>query len=372
LAEAKGKNNLPPDVEGAKKADEWFKTIDGLKYKDSKDYISFPPFTIEMAKEEFKRDKKSAYKKEWVPYWYKKGIEELDLDLENKIKNNDIVLLKNNFGKYQLLFEKIKPVVTYWCNEYILNRETYLGNILFSGNNQYWKTYKKLGEMQLAAKVFAEYNPSKFLSSEIKNIEEYKTFIEVAEKNYPEKDSIEFLIEEADKTSKKDYIDIAAKNAAERSSVDFLYYFHGKPWAQPYLDRAARLAAEKNSREFLYNFHDKPLAEPYLDLAAKSAAERGSLDFLKSFQDKPWAQPYMDLAAKNSAENDRYYFIINFKDKDWANKPIESIGGMTWLEYAKSMIKKSSNNYKDSLIKLSNILMKMNLEKFSFSVKKLL
>jgi hypothetical protein len=45
---------------------------------------------------------------------------------------------------------------------------------------------------------------------------------------------------------------------------------------------------------------------------------------------------------------------------------------MTWLEYAKSMIKKSSNNYKDSLIKLSNILMKMNLEKFSLAVKKLL
>jgi hypothetical protein len=45
---------------------------------------------------------------------------------------------------------------------------------------------------------------------------------------------------------------------------------------------------------------------------------------------------------------------------------------MTWIQYAKSMIKKSGNNYKDSLIKLSNILMKMNLEKFSLAVKKLL
>jgi len=65
-------------------------------------------------------------------------------------------------------------------------------------------------------------------------------------------------------------------------------------------------------------------------------------------------------------------FIRIFSKKPWANKPIESIDGMTWIQYAKSMRKKSGNNYKDSLIKLSNILMKMNLEKFSLAVKKLL
>jgi hypothetical protein len=65
-------------------------------------------------------------------------------------------------------------------------------------------------------------------------------------------------------------------------------------------------------------------------------------------------------------------FIRIFSKKPWANKPIESISGMTWVQYAESIRKKSDNNYKDSLIKLSNILIKMNLEEFSFDVKKLL
>jgi hypothetical protein len=299
LAEAKGKGNIPPDVEGAKKADEWFKTIDGLKYKDSEDYMHFPPLTIEMAKEEFKRDKILAYKKGWIPHWYKKGIEELDLDLENKIKENDIILLENNFGKYSLLYEKIKPVVVHWCNKYILTKDYGLKNILFSDNNQIWKTYKKLKEMQLAVKVYSEGNYIEFLSSEIKNIEEYKP-----------------------------YIDKAAKLAAEMNSFSFLYSFSQEPWAKPYLDKAAKLAAESDSFDFLCDFSDEPWAKPYLDEAAKILAEMDSELFIDTFSDKPWAQPYID--------------------------------------------KESSNNYKNSLIKLSNILMKMNLEKFSFDVKKLL
>ena len=133
---------------------------------------------------------------------------------------------------------------------------------------------------------------------------------------------------------------------------------------------------EKDSFGFLCSFHDEPWAQPYIDEAIKLAAEKSSYFFLRNFSDKPWAQPYIDMAAKIAAENNSTRFIAAFGNTDWvtdwANKPIESIGGMTWLEYAKSMIKKSGNNYKDSLIKLSNILIKMNLEKFSFDVKKLL
>jgi len=401
LAEAKGRGNLPPDVEGAKKADEWFKTIDSLKYKDSEDYMSFPPLTIEMAKEEFRRNKESAYKKGWAPYWYKKGIEELDLDLENKIKNNDIVLLEKNFGKYQLLFEKIKPVVTYWCNEYILNTEKYLGNILFSNNNQIWKTYKKLKEMQLAVKVFSDEHPFLFLLSNIKDIQEYKPYIDKAAKLAAEEnissflgnfhdnpwarpyidkaakitaeiDSFEFLSSFSDKPWAQPYIDKAAKIAIKIDQLEFLKSFGDEPWAKPYIDMIAKLVAKKSTSDFLRYFGDKPWAQPYIDLAANIYAEKSSFDFLGRFSDKPWAQHYIDLAAKFAVKQDSFYFLRSFQNKNWANKPIESIGGMTWLEYAKSMRKKSGNNYKDSLIKLSNILMKMNLEKFSLAVKKLL
>jgi hypothetical protein len=434
LAEAKGKNNLPPDVEGAKKADEWFKTIDGLKYKDIYDYVHFPPFTIEMAKGEFKTNKISAYEKEWVPYWYKKGIEELDLDLESKIKENDIILIIKNFGKYTLLYEKIKPVVAYWCNKYILNKDYSLENILFSNYNQIWKTYKKLKEMQLAVKVYSDKHPYKFLQSNIKNIQEYNSSMESAAKLAAEKYSYEFLDSFKQEPWAQPYLYEAAKLAAEKKSNDFLYNFRKKPWAQPYLDLAAKIAVENNSIEFLFRyvreswskpyvdravmlslkensneflrlFHNEPWAQSYIDLAAKLAIEKSATLFLFNFENKPWAQPYIDEAIKLAAEKSSYFFLHNFSDKpwaqpyidmaakiaaennstrfiaafgntdwvtDWANKPIESIGGMTWLEYAKSMEKKSGNNYKDSLIKLSNILIKMNLEKFSLDVKKLL
>jgi len=182
----------------------------------------------------------------------------------------------------------------------------------------------------------------------------------------------DFLIYFHEKSWAQPYLDKAAKIAAERDGYYFLRDFIDKPWAEPYIDLAANSAAEKKSYDFLFYFSDKPWAKPYLDKAAKLAAERDGYYFLRYFGDKPWAQPYIDLAAKIDAEENSRGFIRRFEDKYWANKPIESIGGITWLEYAKSMIKESSNNYKDSLIKLSNILMKMNLEKFSFDVKKLL
>jgi len=329
LQEAKGKNNNPPDIESAEKADIWFKVLrdsnSNFNYKNNRDYINFPPLNADKAKELFNQDKDNSYKSGWAPYWYGKGIPELDEDVDDKIKNNDPILIKSGFGKHPIFFEKIKPVVIYWCNRYPESRDILFGTEYNLPYHEVFKTYKKLPEMHEVVRKLSEEenNVELFFKNGLHKIKEYEKYIHNAAKLYIEISPYNFLRNLSEESWAQDYIDLAAKNLAEKYPHTFLEDFSEKPWAQPYLDAAVKNTSEKYPYKFLSIFSDKPWAQPYIKLAAKNTAEKEPYKFLRYFSDKPWAQDYIDLAAKSVAKEDPRSFLRDFSYKPWAQDYIE-------------------------------------------------
>ena len=215
--------------------------------------------------------------------------------------------------------------------------------------------------LDLALKYAAEADSYKFLYN-FSDKPWAQPYIDVAAKNVAEKDSFSFLYKLSDKPWAQPYIDTAVKNCAEKDSFNFLYNLSYKPFAQPYIDTAAKNAIEKDSYKFLYYFSDKPWAQPHLDIAAKNAIEKEPDKFLYKFSDKPWAQPYIDVAAKIAAEEEPFNFIKNFSYKPWANTPVDSIGGKTWLQYAKKRFKETKASSID--IKLKKLAKFLLINKF--------
>jgi hypothetical protein len=300
LEEAKGKNNNPPDIEAAQKADIWFKSIDNLEYKDSQDYIAFPPLNIENAKESFLVNKDKAYLNGWAPHWYGKGIRELDEDIERKISENNPSLIIGGFGKYPAFFEKIKPVVIYWCNEY-LKRNTDAAEVLFGINgrpptHEVFKTYKRLNEMSLAVKMLSEYehHSNYFFILGLHKIKEYEKYIQ--------------------KPSKK----FASENPKE-----FLEKFSEEPWAQPYLDLTAKNYAEENPREFLEKFSEKPWAQIYLDGCLSSIIYNNNYHdkefIIKKLFNKNFAKERIKEVISSMVNYEPGLFLTNLYNYDYIN-----------------------------------------------------
>lgn len=115
LVEAKGKFNNPPDIEGAKHAKEWFKSL-GLdsSYENHRDYKNFPPTEIEEAKAMWEADKGAFLKKPWAFHWYGKGLGEFDETINS---STDVMMLLNSgiISKYPDRFELL--VTSYLQNE---------------------------------------------------------------------------------------------------------------------------------------------------------------------------------------------------------------------------------------------------------------
>lgn len=283
LLEAKGKNNNPPDILAAEKANIWFESIDSLNYKENGDYNLFPPLKVENAKQSFLEDKNKAYSAGWAPHWYKKGVGELDEDIDIKISENDPMIIEGGFGKYPAFFEKIKPVVIYWCNSY-LNGDTDARAVLFGNrygtNHEVFKTYKKLNEMSLAVKKLSEdeYYSSHFFKLKLHKIKEYEKYIYKPSKKFVSEKPKEFL---------KDYSE--------------------EPWAQIYLDDCVAKLVYYNSR-----YDDKEFVITEL--------------FNKSF-----AKEYMSTAVDSMIYSDAGRFLsnlykynyINTLDSDATNKIID-------------------------------------------------
>jgi hypothetical protein len=335
LEEAKGKNNNPPDIEAAKKANTWFENVTNLNYKNSGDYKNFPPLNLDIARESFLKNKDKAYDDLWAPHWYGKGIEELDKDVDDNIKNLNPIIITAGFGKYPIFFEKIKPIVIRLCEKYINNKDKESKAILFGSiynppTHEVFKTYKKLSQMQDAVEIFSkdEDNYKHFFSIGLHEIKEYEKYIDIPAKFMAEKNNIHFIRQFSEKPWAKPYLNLAANKYAKYHPFDFLKDLLEKPSIEPYIDLsiidfAVKHLLEKSPYDLIEDFADTSWAQPYIDLAAKKYIEINPSNFLVNFSEKPWAQPYIDLAAKSLAEKYPHYLLENFSEKSWAGPYID-------------------------------------------------
>ena len=114
LKEVTGKFNLAPDLDSIKHIMEWFKLLEkeGLKYKDNKDVVRFPPLKKENALLSLKNDDIAFYFNGIAASWYNKGVNEIDDHIKLKIEEKD----NRTFCLAQKYPDLVWPVVKYWCN----------------------------------------------------------------------------------------------------------------------------------------------------------------------------------------------------------------------------------------------------------------
>ena len=329
LEEAKGKSNNAPDVESAEKTDIWLKTLEesneNFNYKDNEDYLKFPPLDIDKAKELFSKNKDNSYESGWVHHWYGKGIDKLDEDVDDKIKNNDPILITSGFGKNSVFFEKIKPVVIYWCNRYPKSKKILFGTEYYPPYHEVFKTYKKLPEMQEAVRKFAEEkkNAVLFFESGIYKIKEYEKYIDNLAKYYAIEKPIELMQKYHREYWAQPYLADAARFMAKADYRDFLENFSEESWAKPFLGLASNIFINKNPSAYFKLFHKKPWAEPYLDRAIKESAKQHPKYFLKNFTNIVIAKPYISMAVNSLLEEDPNIFLKDFTTLPWASDYIE-------------------------------------------------
>jgi hypothetical protein len=153
-------------------------------------------------------------------------------------------------------------------------------------------------------------------------------------------------------------ISIAMSIAAEKDSNNFIRRFSEEPLAKPYLSIAAKHFAKESPYIFIKKFSKEPWAQDSLDIAAKNMAQYYYSSLLGTFSEESFAQPYLGLAANNMIEEGPHDFLERFSNKPWANTPVDSIGGKTWVEYAREAVsKKEASSIDIKLKKLSRFLL---------------
>lgn len=366
LEEAKGRFNTTPDIEGSAHAQIWFKTIPGLNYKECDDFKRFPPPSIYAAKYHIDMNPSSAYDKGWAPYWYGRGIQTLDQDIEKKFKENSPDIIKAAFGKHSQFFEKTKPVALYWCKRYLElpesantdeAEEVLFGDKYNAKDHEVYKTYKEEEVMRRAVKKLSERNPLVYFNLHIQEIPKYRDFSEVPIKHF-----------------------------IENNTFDFLNLYPERWWAKPYVDLAIEKSLEDYPSMFLLEkLSEKEWLKPYLDRIIKSAIEEDPRSFMEQFSEAGWAINYKNLASKAAIDWSPYWFKREFSDKDWANIPVPEAGNKTWAAYAQAAIdakesaaKKINSGIKTAkrmsgkkLLKLAKVLRDLNLTEYAEEIKTL-
>mgnify|MGYP001166649691 CR=1 FL=1 len=237
LFEAKGKNNLSPDIDAAIHADEWFRSLK-VEYKSNNDYKSFPPLTIEDAEAYFTDenmpdwDKVQPYTRGWVSHWYGKGSNAIDSDVKDKISSNDNLIIYSGLAKKYK--ELAQPVVEYWAKKYIDEDSS----TLFSQNTegrwleQYqlshesWKTYKKDKWMQDAVEKLSRQNAEHFFKIGINRVNEYYDLAVPAAKEVADNDIIKFFSLKIHETHPEQGRPAMKKYAHERPYAFFEFEYH--------------------------------------------------------------------------------------------------------------------------------------------------
>jgi hypothetical protein len=347
LLEAKGKNNNSPDILAAEKADIWFKSLDGLSYKENNDYKSFPPLNIEDARKSILAYEDKAYSNGWAPHWYGKGIDQLDKDVDRRIDNNDQSIIIAGFGKYPAFFERIKSVVIYWCNLYLdgnKNAESVLfGTKYDPPTHEVFKTYKKLNEMSLAVKKLSQdkNGSSKFFMLGLHKIKEYEKYIDTSALSFSSNLPFDFIkfYKEKKESWAEPYLDDTINIFSKQDPFSFLKNFSEMPESKNYIDDAARSFSYENPKIFLEFFHNKVWAKEYVhNCATRIIIDDGVFKFLeKSSKNSynfifPWAKQYLDDAAIAAIKENADKFLIIFADNrgyyynsdyDWFEKHID-------------------------------------------------
>jgi hypothetical protein len=300
LEEAKGKDNAAPSADYATHAMKWFKTVPNLYYKSNDDVRKFPPTSASLALNAFRMDKDSPYKKKWISSWYNKGIPELDEDVQKRVRKNDPRLFRSGLGKKYK--ELVEPVVKYWCNAYL--NDSGKKNILFGGDGEVYKTYKKTPEMIAAVEKLASEEPQSFMNYDLVNYPEYAKFSDFPIRNLiANSGSIYFLSNNAEKEWAKPYLDDVIKNAISMEPDRFFKLFNQKDWAKPYLEDIKIPSLRKNPIEFItFIISSRESMATYgkeLEGAINAALVESPHIFLKLFSKSNFARPHIQTAKDN-------------------------------------------------------------------------
>jgi hypothetical protein len=182
----------------------------------------------------------------------------------------------------------------------------------------------------------------------------------------------------------KTWKEFAAEACVKEEPCTFLSRFSKEPWAAPYIDVAAGVCIGEGPEEFierfiLYSSFEKPwLKKPveslggknWKEFAAEACVKKEPRSFLIRFSKEPWAAPYIDVAAEVCAGEDPDGFIRLFSKEPWAKKRVESLGGKTWVEFAKGKLAEreleeqknaSKNPINANLTKLAKTLKSLGL-----------
>jgi hypothetical protein len=426
LEEAKGKQNKSPIPIAAGYAKSWLNTIQGLDYKDCYDYLMFPPEDSESAKRIFLKSPYAPYEGGWIVHWYKKGIEEIDNDVQNKIENNDYDVLALA-SKYKDL---VQPVVQHLLagNE---GGHSYTLNSLFETYNLH-KIYKDLPEMIRCGKIKAKTDPTLFMRyfKEEPWAEQYiPKAIEKIIRDHPTDlvdyfrddpwakpyilDGIRAYIKQyPDEFSEmihqdwtKEYLPTIAETYSKENPIYTLSSFINEPWAQDYILASIKNSIDTDPQGFIAFFEKTPWAQEYLPLAGEALANRDYKLFLKSYSKYSWSGPgikislekeaeddpisllyraiddpsdedyiplvkdYLPEVAKEYIKRDPQVFLKAFGKKDWANKKIDNLKGKSYVDFAMELLSKKSS-YSPRLLKLSKMLLSLGLLKESDQILK--
>jgi hypothetical protein len=330
LSEAKGKNNNPPDVDGAIHANEWFGTIRSLEYIDNYDYRKFPPLDIDGARNAYMQDKDRPYREGWLYAWYKNGIPEIDKDVAEKARQKDRLLIGSGIGKTH--YELVKPTVIEWCNKYLNNTgnpSVLFGSTYQEPEHEVYKTYRKLPEMIAAVEKLSSEHPDWFFQIKLQEFPEYRKFSDIPIKNYTSKDPKGFLRKFSDKEWAKPHLDDCAKKVSTSDSA-FILENSEKEWARPYLDDCAKKVSDSDPFFILAN-SEKEWAKPYLDDTAKIVKHYDPNIILKN-SEKEWAKPHLDDAVQTSLKMNPF-ILLDYFDKEWARQYVTEEMMLQFIEY---------------------------------------
>jgi len=276
LAEAKGKNNLSPAVPGARRAKEWFDSFNDagdkteLNYKNNYDYRKFPPVTIGAAKKAYEKaaeptagrgiilpfSRREPWTKGWIVHWYKKGISEIDKDIEKAVSENDSMIFRSGFAKkYKELAE---PVVKHWARPSLIAEghpeHIFVGRSQRDFEHEVWKTYRKSDWMQEAVDTLFRKDLDRALSLGLHLYPEYKEFGRAGVENGLDNKGSLLMTRFYDAKLDKAYPDL------------------GKRLAETFIDTKP------------YEFFEKNLEEKYPELKEKAAFACAAIDISKHLE----------------------------------------------------------------------------------------
>ena len=259
LEEAKGKQNRPPDVEGAIHADEWFKIQeDSLDYRNSLDYKKFPPLTKDDAIRKFNENPEDAYEKGWVVSWFRRGVSEIDKDIFRRIKAKDILIVYSGLGKKYK--ELAQPVVKYWAEKWNNESSSEIwGNLkpksIEQLSHESWKTYKKEPWMKAASEKLIMEESEFAFEIGLQRINEYKDAAEIPAGSLVEKDPYKFFVLKLHET----YPELgrpAAESLAGKEPYEFFHHKLHKTYPELGRIHAEYWAVEEPDKFFEFSLHE--------------------------------------------------------------------------------------------------------------------